>query len=179
MEQTPSLPPARAGRILVVEPNRTALGVLTRRLAEAGYRVVAAENGAQAVAEMLRSPVDLVLSDLRMKPMSGVELVRLVRDDAALAPTPVILITGKSDASGAVEGFAAGADDVVAKPFHFEVLLARIARRLARARQDREMREAHAALDARVVAKAIELVELKERLDAIAPIAQRPAIDPR
>ena len=121
-------------RLLIVEPNRSALHVLAKRLGEAGYRIIACEHAGNATAELLRVPVDLVLAELRMDPISGVELTRLIRDDTVLKDTPVILITGKSDSSGAVDGFGAGADDVVAKPFHFEVLMARIARRINRAR---------------------------------------------
>ena len=113
---------------------------------------------------MLRLPVDLVLAELRMAPVSGIELTRRIRDDTKLKDTPVILITGKSDSSGAIDGFGAGADDVVAKPFHFEVLAARIARRIARARSEKELRADNAALDARVITRAIELGEIRERL---------------
>jgi len=153
-----------AARLLVIEPNRSALSVLARRLGEAGYRIIGCDNAANACAEMLRLPVDLVLAELRMAPVSGVELTRLVRDDTVLKDTPVILITGRSDSSGAVDGFGAGADDVVAKPFHFEVLAARIARRINRARSVRELRADNATLDARVVSRAIELGEIRAAL---------------
>ena len=152
-------------RLLIVEPNRSALAVLASRLGEAGYRVIACENASNAPAEMLRAPVDLVVSELRMEPVSGVELTRLIRDDTALKDIPVILITGKSDSAGAVKGFAAGADDVVAKPFHFEVLIARIVRRLARARSVKELRADNANLDARVITRAIELGEMRAALE--------------
>jgi DNA-binding response OmpR family regulator len=151
-------------RLLIVEPNRTALQVLAKRLGEVGYRIIACEQAGNATAEMLRAPVDLVLAELRMTPVSGVELTRRIRDDIMLKDTPVILITGKSDSSGAVDGFGAGADDVVAKPFHFEVLAARIARRIARARSVRELRADNANLDARVVTRSIELGELRAAL---------------
>jgi len=153
-----------AARLLIVEPNRGALSVLAKRLGEAGYRVVGCDNAANATAEMLRAPVDLVLAELRMAPVSGVALTRLIRDDTMLKDTPIILITGRSDSSGAVDGFAAGADDVVAKPFHFEVLAARIGRRLARARSVKELRADNATLDARVVSRAIELGEIRAAL---------------
>lgn len=151
-------------RLLIVEPNRSALQVMATRLGEAGYRIVACENAGNAMAEMLRAPVDLVVAELRMTGLSGVELTRRIRDDTLLRDTPVILITGKSDASGAVDGFGAGADDVVAKPFHFEVLGARIARRIARARAVKELRADNANLDARVVTRSIELGELRDAL---------------
>lgn len=152
-------------RLLIVEPNRSALQVLSKRLGEAGYRIVACDNAGNATAEMLRLPVDLVLAELRMDAVSGIELTRRIRDDIALRDTPVILITGRSDSAGAVDGFGAGADDVVAKPFHFEVLAARIARRIARARSVRELRADNATLDARVVTRSIELGEIRAALE--------------
>ena len=151
-------------RLLIVEPNRSALQVLAKRLGEAGYRIIGCEAAGDAAAEMLRAPVDLVLAELRMEPVSGVQLTRRIRDDIMLRDTPVILITGRSDSSGAVDGFAAGADDVVAKPFHFEVLAARIARRIARARSVRELRADNATLDARVITRSIELGEIRAAL---------------
>ena len=161
MQDTPSSP-----RILIVEPHKGGLYVMARRLGEAGYRVVSCASASDAVAELYRAPVGLLLAELRMAPMSGVDLTRLVRDDSSLKDTPVILITGRSDATGAVDGFSAGADDVVAKPFHFEVLLARIAQRLAKARSVRELRQDNATLDARVVTRAIELGEMRAAFEA-------------
>ena len=153
-----------SARLLIVEPNRSALQVLAKRLSEAGYRIIACDHAGNATAEMLRAPVDLVLAELRMEPVSGVELTRRIRDDIMLKDTPVILMTGKSDSSGAVDGFGAGADDVVAKPFHFEVLAARIAYRIARARSVKELRTDNANLDARVITRSIELGELRAAL---------------
>ena len=153
-------------RILIVEPHKGGLAVMARRLSAAGYRVVSCSNARDAVSELHRAPVALLLAELRMAPMSGIELTQLVRDDGALRDLPVILITGRSDPTGAVDGFAAGADDVVAKPFHFEVLVARIAGRLAKARAVRELRQDKATLDARVITRAIELGEVRAALQA-------------
>ena len=139
---------------------------MARRVGEAGYRIIASDSASAAVAELYRVPVDLVIAELRMDAMSGVELTRLIRDDSALKDIPVILITGRTDATGAVEGFAAGADDVVAKPFHFEVLIARVVRRLARARSILELRQDNATLDARVTTRAIELGEMRAAFEA-------------
>jgi len=166
MDQSPA-PSRREGpRLLLVEPNRSAMGVLARRLSEAGYRVAAAESAQAAVAELHRLPVELVLAELAMPLMSGIELTRLIRDDSSMRDLPVILISGRSDRSGAVKALEAGADDVVVKPFHNEVLLARIARQLARARAVKELRADNATLDARVVTRAIELGEMRVALAA-------------
>jgi PleD family two-component response regulator len=154
-------------RILVVEPNKTNLGVMARRLVEAGFRVSTAESGQDAVAELHRVPIDLVLAELYMPRMSGAELARLIRDEAIWRDIPVMLITGKSNPEGAVKAYEAGADDVILKPFHFEVLFARIERRIASARALKRLREDNATLDARIVERAIQIGELKDRLDQL------------
>ena len=158
--------PASPPRLLIVEPNGRALGAMARRMTEAGYRVVACERPTSAIAELHRQPADLVIAELRMSGLSGVDLVRLMRDDSGLRETPVILITGRSDASGAIDGFGAGADDVVAKPFDFSVLVARAARRLARARALRDLHRDNAALDAGVITRAIARGETRAALQA-------------
>jgi PleD family two-component response regulator len=153
-------------RILVVEPSKTNLAVLARRLVEAGYRVSTADCGQTAVAELHRVPVDLVLAELNMPRMTGAELARLIRGEAIWRDLPVMLITGKSKPSGAINAYSAGADDVILKPFHFEVLFARIDRRIERARSFKRLREDNATLDARVVERAIQMGELRDQLAA-------------
>ena len=151
-------------RILVVEPSRTNVGVMARRLAEAGYRVTTADSGASAIAELCRLPVDLVLAELIMPRMGGAELARAIRGEVQWNDIPIMLITGKSEPTGAVRAYEAGADDVILKPFHFEVLFARIARRIERARSFKRLQEDNATLDARVVERAIQIGELRDRL---------------
>lgn len=162
----PGAPRERA-RILIVEPNRSYLAVLARRLVEAGFKVTTAETGSSAVAELHRLPIDLVLAELNMAPMSGSELARLIRGEVMWRDLPVMLITGKAKPAGAVQAYEAGADDVIAKPFHFEVLVARIERRIARARTVKGLEHDKAALDARIVERAIEMGALRERLAAL------------
>ena len=162
----PSTPVERP-RILVVEPNRNNLGVMARRLGEAGYRVTTADCGASAIAELYRLPIDLVLAELDMPRMSGAELARAIRGEVQWNDIPIMLITGKSEPKGAVRAYEAGADDVILKPFHFEVLIARIARRIERARSIKRLRHDNAALDARVVERAIQIGELREELQAV------------
>ena len=151
-------------RILVVEPNRNNLGVLARRLAEAGYRVTTADTGASAIAELYRLPIDLVLAELNMPRMGGGDLARAIRGEVQWNDIPVMLITGKSRPADAVRAYEAGADDVILKPFHFEVLVARIDRRIERVRAFRRLQEDNATLDARVVERAIQIGELRDEL---------------
>jgi DNA-binding response OmpR family regulator len=159
----PATPDERP-RILVVEPNRTNLGVMARRLSEAGYRVTTADSGAAAIAELYRHPIELVLAELNMPRMSGAELARAIRGEVQWNDIPIMLITGKSKPADAVRAYEAGADDLILKPFHFEVLFARIARRIERMRSVQRLQQDNAALDARVVERAIQIGELRERL---------------
>jgi len=159
----PATPDERP-RILIVEPNRSNLGVMTRRLAEAGYRLTTADSGASAIAELHRFSIDLVLAELNMPRMSGGELARAIRGEVQWNDIPVMLITGKSKPADAVRAYEAGADDVILKPFHFEVLFARIERRIERARSVRRLKDDNAVLDARVVERAIQIGELREQL---------------
>jgi len=156
--------PEERPRILVVEPNRNNLGVMARRLSEQGFRVTTADSGASAIAELYRLPIDLVLAELDMPRMSGGELARAIRGEVQWNDIPVMLITGKSKPADAVRAYAAGADDVILKPFHFEVLIARIERRIERARSVQRLKDDNAALDARVVERAIQIGELREQL---------------
>src|SRR6478752_7172541 len=159
--------PDERPRVLVVEPNRTNLGVMARRLSEAGFRVTTADTGETAIAELYRLPIDLVLAELDMPRMGGSELARAIRGEVQWNDIPVMLITGKSKPADAVRAYEAGADDVILKPFHFEVLIARIQRRIERARSVRRLREDNATLDARIVERAIQIGELREELRAV------------
>ena len=159
----PSVPEERP-RILIVEPNRTNLGVMVRRLAEAGYRVTTADCGEAAIAELYRLSIHLVLAELNMPRMSGSELARAIRGEVQWNDIPIMLITGKSEPTGAVRAYEAGADDVILKPFHFEVLAARIERRIEWARSVQRLKDDNAALDARVIERAIQIGELKDEL---------------
>ena len=159
-------PVTQAPRILIVEPNRSYCGVLARRINEGGFRVATANNAPTAMAELNRLSIDLVLSELRMPGSGGAELAAMIRQDAVLRHIPVMLITGRSEPSTPVRAYGSGADDVILKPFHFEVLLARIARRLESARAIQALHEDNAALDARVITRAMELGEMREQLRA-------------
>lgn len=153
-------------RLLVVDASSSHLLVLGRRLAEQGYRITAAQSASAAIAELTRGAVDLVLADLHLPRMGGIELTRLIRGEALWQDLPILLIAGRSNPAAVVEALAAGVDDVVVKPFDFDVLYARIARQLARARMLGELRRDNATLDARVVRRALELGEARSRLVA-------------
>jgi DNA-binding response OmpR family regulator len=151
-------------RILVIQSNRNYLGVVARRLKEFGYRVATAETAAKGLAEMYRIPVDLVLCDVDLPGTSGIEFARMVREDPVNRDIPLLLVVGRSNPAAAVSAFAAGADGVIRKPCHFEVLDACIARQLDRADAMKRLVNDNAMLDARVVERAIQIGELRDQL---------------
>lgn len=152
--------------ILVVNAVRHHLGVYSRRLGEAGYRVIGTPDIHRAMAELHRSSIDLVLADLRTARNGATDLVRMIRSDEVNRHLPVVLVAGRSDAAGTIAAYRCGADAVVAKPFHFDVLLARLGREIERSAALRELRRDNQALDARIVSRAIELGETRDLLQS-------------
>jgi two-component system OmpR family response regulator len=150
--------------ILVVDDSRTSLHVIGGRLGAMGYMVVLAQSGREALDLISGRGFDLVLLDMVMPGMSGLEALGEIRAAPDTADLPVIMITALNDPHGAVAALAAGADDHLAKPFDFGVLQARIERTLERAGRIAELKRTVAALDARIAARAIELGETRSEL---------------
>ena len=159
--------------ILAVDDSRTNLNVLGRRLAQLGYMSVLSDNGPDALDLIAARGFDLVLLDMLMPNMSGIQVLREIRASRDTAELPVIMVTGCNDAAAAVEALTAGADDHVAKPYAFEVLAARIDRVLGRARRIAALKRSNAALDARIAARAMELGEARTALAATHADRQR------
>ena len=150
--------------ILAVDDNRTNLNVLGTRLGGLGYLMVLSTSGREALDLIAGGGIDLVLLDMVMPGVSGIDVLTEVRSNRESADLPVVMVTGRSEPAAAVEALAAGADDWIAKPFAFEVLAARIERTLARAQRLAELKRSNAALDARVARRAIELGETRAEL---------------
>lgn len=95
-------------------------------LLNAGHRVRLVENGQAALDEVRRSPPDLVLLDQRMPSLNGLQVCRSLKDDPRLEHLPVILVTAQGRTEDRIEGFDAGANDYLPKPFDARELLARV-----------------------------------------------------
>ena len=112
-------------RILLVEDHGEVRDFI-RSLLEPTYRVTVAEDGDEALRIIQSEHPDLVISDVMMPRVSGTELSRTLKADPMLRTIPVILLTARVGSEATLEAYAHGADDFVAKPFHPQVLLARI-----------------------------------------------------
>jgi len=113
-------------RLMVVEDDVKLLDIVRIRLSKAGYDVRSARNGRAALLQLMQSPADIVITDWKMPEMTGVELCRAIRSTPALRHTYVIMLTGQASSEEQVEGFHAGADDYLTKPFQMDTLLSSI-----------------------------------------------------
>jgi putative two-component system response regulator len=149
---------ADAPRCLVVDDEPRLRQVLIRLMEQDGFVCLEAANGVEALAVLQRQPVVLVMTDLRMPRMDGMELLREVR--ARWPDTAVILITAVADVEVAVSVLAIGAMDYLTKPFHLEEVRARVSQALEKRRLILENREYHERLEERVAQQAHRLEEL-------------------
>ena len=120
--------------ILVVDDLPANRELMARRLERSGFRVLSAAGGAEALEIVRRGGVDLVLLDIMMPGMTGLDVLRTLRLGPRTATLPVVMVTAKTDSEDIVEALSLGANDYVTKPVDYPVALARIRAHL-RARQ--------------------------------------------
>jgi phosphoserine phosphatase RsbU/P len=137
------------GTILLVDDNPENRDMLARRLQRRGYAVSEAENGAQAVELAAASEFDVVLLDIMMPVMDGLEALRRLRQTRSVAELPVIMTTAKGESDDVVKALTLGANDYVTKPINFPVALARIETQLTLRRAVQQIRGLELDLAAR------------------------------
>ncbi|MBX6425686.1 MAG: response regulator transcription factor [Variibacter sp.] len=130
MIQAPTAPADDAPHLLLVDDDRRIRDLLSRYLANEGYRVTTAESAAQARAKLEGLAFDLIVLDVMMPGESGFELARSIR---ASSRVPILMLTARSDIDDRITGLELGADDYVPKPFEPRELSLRIANILKRA----------------------------------------------
>jgi two-component system, OmpR family, response regulator PhoP len=118
-------------RVLVVEDEAALRETLRTRLVAAGFTVDEAADGNEALFAGTEYPLDVAIVDLGLPGVAGLEVIRRLR--AARKTFPILILTARDNWQDKVEGLQAGADDYVAKPFHFEEVLARVQALLRRA----------------------------------------------
>jgi len=114
------------GSLLVVDDDEYNRDMLSRRLQKAGYRVAVAENGTRALAMVTAADFDLILLDVMMEGVSGLEVLKDLRQTYPATDLPVIMATAKTQSTDVVEALRLGANDYVTKPLDFPVVLARV-----------------------------------------------------
>jgi diguanylate cyclase (GGDEF)-like protein/PAS domain S-box-containing protein len=121
----------RRASLLVVDDNELNRDALSRRLGQRGYEVAVAKDGHEALALVGATRFDLVLLDVEMPGLSGLDVLARLRSAHSAAELPVIMVTARSQGPDIVEAFCLGANDYVSKPIDFPVALARIGTHLS------------------------------------------------
>jgi two-component system response regulator MprA len=124
-------------RLLVVDDDRDVRDSLDRALGYAGFAVATAANGADALASVAKSPVDLIILDVLMPMLDGLETCRALRGRGD--STPVLMLTARESIDDRVTGLAVGADDYLVKPFALRELVARVNALLRRTQPPRDV----------------------------------------
>ena len=132
---------SKASRLLIVDDNEMNRDMLARRLARKGYEVVVADNAQHLRQRVKEDAVDLVLLDIEMPEISGLEALKTLRESYSPIELPIIMVTAKNQSEDVVKALDLGANDYVTKPIDFAVALARIGTQLSHKRAQEALRE--------------------------------------
>jgi DNA-binding NtrC family response regulator len=162
------------GSILVVDDDETNREVLSLRLEDAGYTVTLAANGRQALALADKLPCDLVLLDVMMPEISGLDVLRTLRQTRPIADLPIVMATARDRSEDIVLALNEGASDYVTKPYDFPVLLARVQTQIALRRAIAQIgylrEEIQSTYDfTDVIGQSEPLREILEKVKRVAP----------
>ena len=113
-------------RILIVDDNETNRDILRTRLGPQGYELMEGGDGEEALSAARQHHPDLILLDVMMPKIDGIEVCRQLKSDADMPFTPIILVTAKADTKDVVAGLEAGADEYLTKPVDQAALVARV-----------------------------------------------------
>src|SRR5256712_14100735 len=113
-------------KVLVVDDEAVLVETIAYNLEQAGYQVITAADGASALEAARRESPDLIILDIMLPEMDGLEVCRELRRESNTATTPILMLTAKGDEIDKVVGLEVGADDYVTKPFGRRELLARV-----------------------------------------------------
>ncbi|HET6500088.1 MAG TPA: response regulator [Amycolatopsis sp.] len=122
-------------RVLIVDDDADIRDLVAVKLSASGYDVVTAEDGVAGLAAARREHPDVLVSDVMMPGMSGIDVCRELRREPETANLPIILLTARAQDGDVESGFASGADDYLIKPFNPQELLHRISALLNRTRR--------------------------------------------
>ena len=120
--------------VLLVEDETDVVDLLRYHLRKAGFKVLIANSGSEGLESVRQNRPDVVVLDIMMPGMTGLEVCRAMKADAALAKIPVLMLTAKSDVKDRVKGLETGAEDYVAKPFSPKEVVLRVQALLKRLR---------------------------------------------
>jgi len=131
----------RPGRLLIVDDNEMNRDMLARRLVRKGYVIELADNAKELLERVQRDAVDLVLLDIEMPEISGLDALKTLRKHYSAAELPIIMVTAKSQSDDIVTALDLGANDYLTKPIDFPVAVARIGTQLSHKQAQEALKE--------------------------------------
>ena len=131
----------RISRLLIVDDNELNRDMLARRLERKGFEVVLADGARELMQRLKETTIDIVLLDIEMPEISGLEALKTLRETYSQIELPVIMVTAKNQSEDIVKALDLGANDYVTKPIDFAVTLARIGTQLSHKRAQEALRE--------------------------------------
>ncbi len=134
------------GRILIVDDDPHVVEILTRLLGREGYTCMSAASGAAGLDTLQQQAVDVLLLDVMMPVMDGLEVCKRMREDEKMREVPVILLTAKDDMETRAQGMALGVSEYLTKPINKRELFTRIEAQLHAREIDRKLSETVAAV---------------------------------
>ena len=148
-------------QILIVDDNPQNLDIFQTRLAAQGYEILTASDGEEALAVARENQPDLILLDIMMPKLSGIEVCRRLKGDPSLPFMPIIMVTAKADPKDVVAGLEAGADEYLTKPVDQTALVARVESML----RIKGLHDTGQEQAARLEAQAVQLSEWNQKLE--------------
>ncbi len=148
-------------QILIVDDNPANLDIFQTRLAAQGYEIMTASDGEEALAVAREKQPDLILLDIMMPKLSGIEVCRRLKGDSSLPFMPIVMVTAKADPKDVVAGLDAGADEYLTKPVDQTALVARVKSML----RIKGLHDTGQEQAARLEAQAVQLAEWNQKLE--------------
>ncbi len=156
------------GNLLVVDDNEMNRDMLSRRLSRLGHTVVTAENGQKTLGLIEQQSFDVILLDIMMTGISGIEVLKIIRQSYSASELPVIMVTAKGDSEDVVKALKLGANDYVIKPLDFPVVLTRVQTQLEVCRSHKTLKKRAKELEAQIGDDFVKIdsEQLRSMIDA-------------
>lgn len=169
-------------KILLVDDEPDILEILSYNLTQEGYQVYTAKNGAEGVEKARKKRPDLIILDVMMPEMDGIEACEIIRNTEGLEHTLITFLTARSEDYSQVAGFEAGADDYITKPIKPKVLLSKVKALLRRIGKNEEaptevMKVGKLVINReeyKVINKGVELILPRKEFELLALLASKP-----